>query len=488
MVMRFYNTLTRRRQVFRPLRKGEVRMYVCGPTVYNYAHIGNFRAYVFEDILRRYLEWKDYKVRQIMNITDVGHMTEDDVADSAGEDKIEKKAREEKKDPWEISSFYARAFFDDIEKLNIKPAQAYPKATKYIKEMIGLIEKLIKNGHAYVSNNSVYFDVSSFPGYGKLSGNTLKNLKAGAGGRVEDNPDKRDPFDFSLWVHNPKHIMQWDSPWGSGYPGWHIECSVMSMKTLGETLDIHCGGEDNIFPHHDCEIAQSEGATGKTFVRYWLHTRHLLVEGKKMSKSLGNFFTLRDLLKNGHDPMAIRYLLLSAHYRTRLNFTEKGLRAASNTLDKLRTFVQDMSQHRPGKQVKDSTPRGASKKIDGFIKVAREAFEKAMDDDLGMPDALSAIFSLITRVNRERDAGRLSRDDASRAYGFMIDMDRVLGLGLEKLPLKTAIPDEIRLMTKEREQLRKEKRFREADRLRDRIKKRGFVVEDTPEGPRIRKA
>ncbi len=481
MALKFYNTMAKKKQVFRPLRKGEVRLYNCGPTVYDYAHIGNFRAYVFADILRRYIEWKGYRVLQVMNLTDVGHMTMDDVADSTGEDKIEKKAREEKKDPWQISSFYAGAFFEDIKKLNIKPAMAYPKATEHVKEMIKLAEKLIKNGHAYVSNNSVYFDVTSFPEYGKLSGNTLKNLKAGAGGRVEDNPDKRGPFDFALWVHNPRHTMQWDSPWGRGYPGWHIECSVMSIKMLGETLDIHTGGEDNIFPHHDCEIAQSEGATGKTFVRYWMHTRHLLVEGKKMSKSLGNFFTLRDLLKKGNDPTAIRYLLLSAHYRTKLNFTEKGLKAASNTLNKIRAFVQDMASHKPPGPVKGS-------RIDGIIRDTRENFEKAMDDDLGISDALSAIFSLITRVNRERDAGRLSREDAGKAYGFMIDIDRVLGLGLDELPMGSGVPDEIMLMANEREQLRKEKNFGEADKIRDAIKKKGFVVEDTPGGPMVRKA
>jgi cysteinyl-tRNA synthetase len=481
-MLRFYNTLTKRKEVFRPLKKGEVRMYNCGPTIYDYAHIGNFRAYIFADLLRRYLEWKGFKVFQIMNLTDVGHMTEDDIADASGEDKIEKKAREQKKDPWEISSFFAKAFFEDRDSLNIKPATKHPKATDFVKEMIKIIEKLIKNGHAYESNGSVYYDISSFPAYGKLSGNSLEELKAGAGGRVEDNPDKKDPLDFALWKRDTKHIMQWNSPWGRGFPGWHIECSAMSTKLLGDSLDIHTGGVDNIFPHHECEIAQTEGATGKHFVRYWLHTGYLIVEGKKMSKSLGNFYTLRDLLKKGYDPMAVRYLLQSAHYRTSLNFTMKALKAAEKTLHNTRSFVQEMAGHKAGKEVKNN------KKIDGFIKTARDGFEKAMDDDLGISDGLSSIYRFIVKVNKERDAGRLSVEDASKVYGFMIYIDRVLGLGLEKVPVKVKIPDGILLLVKERERLRKEKKFKEADRIRSKIKKKGFVIEDTPQGPKIRKA
>ncbi len=480
MSLRFHNTLTKRKEAFRSLTKGKVSMYNCGPTVYDYAHIGNFRAYVFADVLRRYLEHSGYKVKQVMNLTDVGHMTHDDVADASGEDKIEKKAREQKKDPWEISRFYADAFFDDIRKLNIQPAHAYPKATDYVKDMIALTEQLIRRGHAYVSNGSVYYDVSSFPDYGKLSGNSIENLLAGAGGRVEQNPDKKGPLDFALWVHNPRHIMQWDSPWGKGYPGWHIECSAMSRKNLGQTIDIHTGGEDNIFPHHDCEIAQSEGATGKRFVRYWLHTRHLFVEGKKMSKSLGNFYTLRDLLDKGHEPMAIRYLLLSAHYRTRLNFTEKGLATASATVRKLRDFVHCMACHRHCDK-----PSG---KVEGFIKTANEGFRKSMDDDLNMPDALAHVFSFMGRIYRERDAGRLDSKEAGMAYGFMLDMDRVLGLGLRDIPVDDDIPDDIRLMAKEREALRMKKDFRGADMLREEMRKRGYVLEDTSRGCVIKKA
>jgi cysteinyl-tRNA synthetase len=482
MVLKFYNTLGKRKQSFRSLKKGEVSMYNCGPTVYDYAHIGNFRTYMFADLLRRYLEWKGFKVKQVMNITDVGHMTEDDVADASGEDKIEKKAREQRKSPREIASFYTKVFLEDWRKLNMLEPMARPVATEYVKDMIRVIEMLIKNGNAYEVNGSVYFHVPSFPKYGRLSGNTIEQLKAGAGGRVERNPEKRNQLDFSLWVRNPKHLMQWGSPWGRGYPGWHIECSAMSMKLLGKTIDIHTGGEDNIFPHHDCEIAQSECANKKPFVKYWMHSRHLKVEGKKMSKSLGNFYRLDDLLEKGFSPEAVRYLLMSAHYRTKLNLTEKGLNASEATVKRFREFVQAMATHTPGKSVK------GSKKVDGYIKAAREGFEKAMDDDLGIPDALAAVFRFMTRVNRDRDAGKLSRGDASKAYGFMIDIDRVLGLGLENLPTRESVPDEVKLLAEEREQLRKSRDFKGADGIRDRIRKRGFVVEDTPQGPVLKKA
>jgi len=263
-----FNTMTRTKQEFIPLTEGLVRMYHCGPTVYNFATIGNFRAFILADLLRRYFEFKGLRVEQVMNLTDVGHMTSD--ADE-GEDKLEKSAREQKKDPYEIAEFYTQAFFNDIDALRIVRAHHYPKATEHVPEMIELIRKLLDRGHAYISGNNIYYDISTFPEYGKLSGNTLAKLQAGA--RIEINPEKKSPHDFALWKSDPHHIMQWDSPWGRGFPGWHLECSAMSMKYLGNTLDIHTGGEDNIFPHHECEIAQSEGATGETFVRYWMHTR-----------------------------------------------------------------------------------------------------------------------------------------------------------------------------------------------------------------------
>jgi cysteinyl-tRNA synthetase len=497
MALKFYNTMTRKKEVFKPLEKGVVNIYNCGPTVYNYAHIGNFRTYVFEDIVRRYLEYKGFTVNQIMNITDVGHMTVDEEADGKGEDKIEMMAKKEKKDPWQIAKFYEKAFHEDMRNLNIKPAMTYPKATEYVKEMIKIIEKLIERGHAYESNGSIYYDISSFQGYGKLSGNTIDKLQGGASGRVDDNTDKKHPLDFSLWVNNSKHIMQWDSPWGRGYPGWHIECSAMSMKNLGETLDIHSGGEDNIFPHHECEIAQSEGATGKKFVRYWLHSRHLLVNGEKMSKSKGNFFTLRDLLEKGHDPRAVRYLLLSGHYRIKLNFTEKGLVSAAETLKRLDGFISAL------KEIKGKTkPNPGVKKL---VEKVKKDFEKAMDDDLNIALALSKIFDFVREVNKIVSEG-IGNSDAKLVHETMMKFDTVMGMSLDKI--KTAVGERVKIkdsvftihwqgvksridlerLIKKREVHRKEKEWKEADKIRDELEKMGYVLEDADTGIRIKKA
>ncbi len=466
MVIKFYNTLTKKKEVFRPIRPREVLMYNCGPTVYDYAHIGNLRAYVFADLIRRYLEYKGFRVKQVMNITDVGHMTMDEEIDGRGEDKIEKKAKEGKKTPKEIAKFYAKAFFEDIRTLNIKRAMVYPEATRHIKEMIEIIEKLLKNGYAYISNGSVYYNVNKFKGYGKLSGNTIEELQAGK--RIEVNPEKKNPYDFALWIRNPHHIMQWDSPWGRGYPGWHIECCAMSIKYLGETLDIHTGGEDNIFPHHECEIAQAEGATGKPFVRYWLHTRHLMVNGKKMSKSKGNFYTLRDLLDKGYDPKAIRYALLSAHYRTRLNFTEDGLRKADRTVKSIEEFVSN---------VKNGKDRPDALKL---IDKAKKGFERAMDDDLNISEALSVIFDFMRDVNRT-GGGR-------KVYQAILGFDSVLGLELDKVKKEwfaaTAAKGEIKKLILEREKLREEKKFQEADNIREVLRKKGIIIEDTEKGPK----
>jgi cysteinyl-tRNA synthetase len=407
-MLRFYNTLTRRKEAFKPLRKGLVHIYNCGPTVYMYAHIGNFRTFVFDDLLRRYLEYRGFRVKQLMNITDVGHMTFDDAADGGGEDKIEQAAKREHKDPYEIARFYENAFIEDAKRMNLLEPHARPRATDYIKDMIRLIERLIKRGYAYEAGGNIFFDVKKFEDYGKLSGNPLEKLKTGA--RLDAHPLKKDPRDFALWLRNPKHIMQWESPWGKGYPGWHIECSVMSMKHLGETVDIHTGGEDNIFPHHECEIAQSEAATGKPFVKYWLHVRHLMVDGEKMSKSKGNFHILRDLIKKGYDTRAIRYVLLSAHYRTRLNFTENGVKEAEETIKRLEEFMQML---REGKD---------SKKTEKTVARVKKEFEHAMDDDLNISKALASIFDFMREVNK---AG-----GGKEAYKAMLSFDSVLGLGL----------------------------------------------------------
>jgi cysteinyl-tRNA synthetase len=453
-----------------------VHIYNCGPTVYDYAHIGNLRAYVFADILRRYLEYRGFMVRQVMNITDVGHMTMDEETEGRGEDKIEMKARKEKKDPWEISKFYEKAFYEDIAKLNIKRAMTYPRATEHIKEMIKTIQRLIKKGYAYEANGSVYYDITKFKDYGRLSGNTIEKLEAGK--RIDVVREKRNWFDFALWKKDPKHIMQWDSPWGRGFPGWHIECSVMSMKYLGDTLDIHTGGEDNIFPHHECEIAQAEGATGKKFVRYWLHTRHLLVNGEKMSKSKGNFYTLRDLLKKGYDPKAIRYLLLSGHYRIRLNFTEKGLRSAEETVKRLQDFVSNL------RGIRETRKRNPN--VKKLVQKVKGNFEKAMDDDLNVALALGRVFDFVRDINRLAAEG-IGKDDARLVYDILLEFDKVLGLELEKLKIEKP-SREIEKLIKKREGFRKGKNWKEADKIRDRLRKMGYILEDTETGVKVKKA
>ena len=480
MPLRFYNTMSKRKEVFRTLEKGKVKMYNCGPTVYDYAHIGNFRAYIFADLVRRYLEWKGFEVNQVMNITDV-------------DDKTIKGSRKQGISLSEYTAKYTEAFFSDVKKLNIKQARIYPRATAHIKEMTEIVSALLKKGIAYKGDDGIYFSIKKFPGYGKLSGLDISNLKAGA--RVsQDEYDKESANDFVLWKFWNKDDgdVLWETPLGKGRPGWHIECSAMSRKHLGDTIDIHTGGVDLVFPHHENEIAQSEAFTGKPFVKHWMHNNHLIVEGSKMSKSLGNFFTLRDLFGKGHDPLSIRYLLLSAHYRAKLNLTEKGLKDAASTLERIFSFVRDMAAHTP---MGTSVPKELVKatgtpkhKTDSILKEAMNGFEKAMDDDLGISDALASVFSMMTKVNKERDAGRLSQEDASKAYGFMIDIDRILGLNLKDLKTREDIPDEIKLLAKEREALRNKKDFSGADRLRDEIRKKGFVVEDTPEGPRIRKS
>ena len=463
--VQFFNTMTGKKEELRPIEPGKVRLYTCGPTVYMYVTIGNLRSFVCEDLLRRYLEYRGYEIAHVMNITDVGHLTEDE---ETGEDKLEVTAREQKKDPWQIAEFYARAFFEDIDAIGIKRATWYPKATEFIPEMIELVRRLIDNGHAYVSNNSVYYDISSFPRYGRLSGNPIEELMPGA--RLEVNPDKRDPRDFALWVTDPRHIMRWESPWGVGYPYWHVECSAMAMKLLGDSIDIHCGGEDNIFPHHECEIAQSEGATGKRYVRYWMHIRFLLVDGKKMSKSLGNFHTLRDLLEKGYDATAVRYLLLSTHYRQPLNFTLGGIDAAKEAINRLNDFRLRMREAAEG-----GAPENPA--VAKAIEKGRTGFEEAMDDDLNISPALAALFNMVSDINR-LDAGP---EGARRALDFL---DRVNGV-LNVLPEDEELGDaEIERLIEERQQARNDRDFARADAIRDQLKDMGIALEDTARGVR----
>ncbi len=467
MTLSLHNTLTRQKEPFSPLEPGVVRMYNCGPTVYSAPHIGNFRSFLYADTLRRWLEYRGFEVRQVMNITDVGHLQED--ADE-GEDKLEAAARKEKKDPWEISRRYAAIFLEMSAKLGMRAALKNPHATDHIPEMIEIIQLLLARGHAYVADGEVYYDVLSFPGYGRLSGNTLKQLEAGH--RVEVNPKKRNPLDFALWKADPKHIMQWDSPWGRGFPGWHIECSAMARKYLGDTLDLHTGGEDNIFPHHESEIAQSEGATGKPFVRTWGHARHLLVDGEKMAKSKGNFHTCQDLLDRGFAPRVLRYALIKSHYRQPLNFTIDGLesdKAALARVDELRA------------RVAAATGPGAGKSLEVAIEVATGRFEAAMDDDLNVSEALSAVFGLVSEVNRMAD---LSAADGPKVAEALSRFDRVLGVFQEAA---VEAPAEVQALVQAREAARKAKDWAESDRLRKGIAALGWEVKDTPQGARLRR-
>ena len=455
MILKLYNTLSRKKQVFKPLKKGKVGIYTCGPTVYDYDHIGHAWTYVQADVLRRVLEYNDYKVKVVMNITDVGHLTSDS---DTGEDKMEKSAKQKKKTVWQIAEFFTKIYLKNRKKLNLIKPDVICKATDYIKEMIELVKTLIKKGFAYKIDDGIYFDVQKSSQYGKLSGNTLENLKAGA--RIEVNPQKHHPADFALWKLTPpreKRQMEWNSPWGKGFPGWHVECSAMSMKNLGPSFDIHTGGEDNIFPHHESEIAQSETATGKSFVKYWFHSRFLKIEGQKMSKSLNNFFTLADIEKKGFSPLALRYLYLTGHYRSPFNFTWKGLKAGQTALNKLYDNIASLDN------------KG---KID---KNYKEKFLKAVNDDINMPEAISIVWQLI------KDS-KVKLGDKKKT---LLDFDQVLGLDLVKAK-KAAIPSSVKKLAAEREKLRNQKKWAEADKFRQQIEKQGFIIEDTNKGPIIK--
>lgn len=456
MAFRLHNTLTKQIAELQPLETGKIKMYNCGPTVYDFVHIGNLRTFLMADFLRRALEWSGMEVTQVKNITDVGHLTQDDI--DAGEDKMQKAARREGSTPAAIARFYEAAFHQDEAALNILPAHSFPRATAYVPQMIATIELLLKKGFAYVAHGSVYFEVDKFPTYGKLSGNTTENLKVGA--RLEAHPDKKKPYDFALWLKaDEEHLMKWESPWSVGYPGWHLECSVMSTRHFGPTLDIHTGGEDNIFPHHEDEIAQAEAATGQTFVRHWLHGRHLLVNGVKMSKSQGNFYTLRDLTDRGHDPLAFRYLAFGSHFSSPMNFTWQALKDAEKALNKLKNFT---SQNPAGGTI--SLPY-------------RQRFQAVLEENLGTPLALSVIWEMLKDTS-------LSPED-KRAT--LIDFDRVLGLGLDKTSREEDIPAAILELAAQRTKARRSKDFAESDRLRDLLQAQGFTVEDTAQGSRILK-
>ncbi|TRZ80841.1 cysteine--tRNA ligase [bacterium] len=477
--MKLYNTLSKTKEKFKPLKDNIVRMYTCGPTVYDYAHIGNFRSYLCADFLRRTLEYLGYKVIQVKNITDVGHLTQDNIGE--GEDKIELKAKKERIETVEgikekITLKYERAFKADEQKLNIEPARFYPRATENIAEMIEAVKELIKKGYAYEKDGAVFFDIKKFANYGKLSGNTLKKLIKGS--RIKCETRKKNPFDFYLWrPAEKKHLMQWQSPWGKGYPGWHIECSVMSRKYLKtDTLDIHSGGEDNIFPHHENEIAQSEALTGKKFVNYWFHSRYLLVEGEKMAKSKGNFYTLKDLEKNKYDPLVFRLLVFSTHYHSPLDFSFKALDQARTNLNEIQQiFISRILNHK-GK---------TSDKINGLILNVKNKFLSAIEDDLNTPQALAAILSFIKKVNISMDNKEIDVSQTKKIYDLMMDFNKVLGLNLDLYG--RIIPQNIRELARKRYELREENKFNEADKIRKEIEDKGYEVSDTEKDYIIRK-
>jgi cysteinyl-tRNA synthetase len=484
-MLTLYNTLTNQKEKFKPLHEGKVNMYSCGPTVYDYAHIGNFRAYIFADLLRRVLEFDGYEVKQIMNITDVGHLTNDDIGQGdSGDDKMLKAMKRDQSEnnqkkitPQSIAEFYTDAFMKDIKKVNLKKATFYPRATAHVPQMIKIIESLIKKGFAYTKNGNVFYDVDKFKDYGKLSNKKLDELKHGA--RLEKHPDKKNHYDFALWLKAPKeHILKWDSPWGKGYPGWHIECTAMSMEYLGETLDIHTGGEDNVFPHHENEIAQSEAYTGKPFSNYWSHPRHLLIDGKKMSKSKGNFYRLQDILDKGYSPMAFRLLMLSAHYQTNINFTWAGMDQSTKNLDTITKFIKKISslasaEDIPTKpdfniQIGDITPAHCLEK-----------FSFAINDNLNTSLALSILYRFISVVNKVEN---LSQEQINSILSFWKKVNIVLGLNLDLSEKIISIPEEITELSKKRDQARQDKDFDLADELRDKIIAKGYSLEDTSEG------
>ena len=459
-MIRLYNTLTRKKEEFIPIQKGIVKIYSCGPTVYNYAHIGNMRAYILMDTLRKVLEYNGYKVEQVMNITDVGHMTSD--ADS-GEDKMEKSARIMNMSVYEIAEKFTKLFMNDIKSLNVKLPEHVVKATEHIKEMEEYVKELVDKGYAYETSKGVYFDTSKLENYGRyLSPNNIDGLLAGA--RIEVDSEKKNPLDFALWIKAPKeHIMQWDSAFGKCYPGWHIECSAMSRKYLGEEFDIHTGGVDHIQIHHENEIAQSVGATGKILARYWLHTEFLLVDGGKMSKSLGNVYTLAQLQEKNIEPLAFRYFTYSSNFTNKLNFTWEAIKSSQVALNKLREQV--------------NKNKGVNTKLsEEKIKKYEERFLDAINDNLNMPIAISVLWDM------------LKEEKSNDVYELAMKFDTVLYLELDKKMEEEEVPSKVQELLRKREEARREKNFALSDDLREKILDLGYLVKDTKEGQKVEKS
>ena len=465
--MNVYNSLTRRIEALRPLEGNTIRLYTCGPTVYNFAHIGNFRAYAFEDILRRVIQFNGFKVKQVMNLTDV-------------DDKTIRGANAAGVALTDYTKTYKDAFFADLKKINIEPAEVYPAATDHIPEMIALVKKLMEKGVAYKSEDgSVYFKVRAFPGYGKLAHIDFNHQQTGLR-CAADEYDKENVGDFALWKawEASDGPVGWDSPWGRGRPGWHIECSAMSMKYLGETFDLHTGGIDNLFPHHENEIAQAEAATGKPFVKTWMHCAHLKVNGEKMSKSLGNFFTLRDVIEKGYTGREIRYVLVNAHYRTGLNFAFSALDDARKSLARIDACVEAVKRL-AGADAPAAKPDNAP----DFAKKCLDDFTAAVNDDLNLPKAFAATFELVRHANAAIGAGALTREAAAQVLAAFKRMDEVLGvIFFENEKKDIAIPDDVKAMLDQRAAARAAKNWAESDRLRDALAAQGWLVKDSKEG------
>ncbi|WP_456408528.1 cysteine--tRNA ligase [Caldithrix abyssi] len=472
-----YNTLTRKKEKFEPITPGFVGIYVCGPTVYGHAHLGHAKSYISFDVIVRYFRFLGYRVRYVQNITDVGHLVSD--ADE-GEDKVARQARLEQLEPMEIAERYTRSYFEDMDLLNVERPDISPRASGHIPEQIELAQTLLKKGYAYEVNGTIYFDVQKFKEYGKLSGRKLDELMAAV--RIEKNPEKKHPADFAVWKRaEPGHIMQWNSPWGRGYPGWHAECSVMSTKYLGQPFDIHGGGLENVFPHHECEIAQSEAANDKPFARYWLHNNMVTVNGQKMGKSLGNFITIKDAVKK-YTPLAIRYFVLSSHYRSPIDFSDQALESAQKGLGRFHQTFARLLKAKINAKGKDET---FEKKIDAY----RQKFIQAMNDDFNTPKALAELFEFLKEINAWLDAGQTVTEETHKKAVQMIEetAGKVLGL----LPKDYAefeskrsgdVDAVVQILIDIRSALRKEKNFALADEIRNRLQQINIELKDTPQG------
>ena len=465
MAIELYNTLTKQKEIFKPIDGNLVRMYSCGPTVYSFAHIGNFRTYVFVDNLRRVLEYNGYKLKHVMNITDVGHLESDS---DEGEDKMEKAAKKEKKTPYEIAEFYTKVFFEDMDKLNIERPEIIAKATEHINDMLEFAKEIVKNGYGYETSTAIYFEVSKLDKYPVLSNRNIEEQIAGA--RVDVDPEKRNPYDFAIWIKAPEnHIMKWESPWGLSYPGWHLECSAMSKKYLGEVFDIHTGGVDHIPTHHENEIAQSKGACGKIPAKTWMHVEFLQVDGGKMSKSLGNVYTITQLEEKGIEALAYKLFCYTAHYRTKLNFTFEGVTASQKALNRLR---ESYLKHTNGNENVEHEK----------IKEYKEKFLKAINDDLNFPLAMGIVWEIARSEVKSKELASL-----------LLDFDNVLGLDLknsEKYLEKQKeidIPIEISELIEKRKKAREEKNWSLSDEIREELKLKGYIVKDTKEGMTVEK-